>query len=90
MGKRTHLETKKKKKKKNRNNVRLTLQILKFLRKFSNCLFGLCQDTSQVQHMYLPFRNLNIISKKPKEWYKAKSEVRTKFLDVKIQQEKCC
>ena len=71
--------------KKTRKKVGLRLKILKFLRKFSNCVFGLCQNTSQAQYMYLPFKNLKIISKKPQEWYKGKRKLRTIFLDVKIQ-----
>ena len=35
--------------------------------------------------MYLPFKNLKIISKKPQVWYKDKRKLRTIFLDVKIQ-----
>ena len=39
-------------------------------RKGNNCVFGLCQQTSQVQCMYLPFTNVKISTKKDQEWSK--------------------
>ena len=40
----------------------------KFLRKGKNCIIGFCQQTRNVQCMYLAFENLKISSKKSQHW----------------------
>ena len=50
------------------NKVPLMFLDVKCLRKGKNCGFGVCQQTSKVQCIYLAFRNLKISSKKGQQW----------------------
>ena len=54
--------------------------MLKYLRKSNNSVFGLCQQPSKVECMYLSFKNLKVSSKKVKAQM---------FLEVKLDEDRC-
>ena len=69
------------------NNVPLIFfDVIKFLRKRNNCIFGIFQKTSKLQCMHLAVKNLEISSKKDQQW----SESTNMFLDFKMQQCRSC